>query len=145
MTLGGFFLCVAHTRLSAVASVRQVPAVCRGAFGSFCRALVVAHMANVEACPVPFAKYIRCIACTLRGVIFLFGSFRLALTPPVRVKKFPNEFADCVPAYMLPTADHTVQAYYRVMLLRGCAHMNPPTPPQTPPRACSCSHFSGVS
>ena len=71
--------------------------------------------------------YISAHVCDL---YFLFGSFRLALKPPVQVKKFPNEFADCVSAYMLPAADHTVQAYYRVMLLRGCAHMNPQHPPR---------------
>ena len=44
---------------------------------------------------------------------FLFGSFRLALKAPVRVRKFPNEFANRVSGYLLPTADHMVRAYYR--------------------------------
>ena len=32
---------------------------------------------------------------------FLFGSFRLALNPPVQVRKFPNEIEDSVSDYML--------------------------------------------
>ena len=77
-------------------------------------------MANVETRSSPCAKHTRRIVCTLRVVIFLFGSFRLALKAPVRVGKFPNEIADRVSGYLLPTADHMVRAYYRVMLLRGC-------------------------
>ena len=68
-------LCVGKTCLSAGASVRQVPAACSGAFGSFCRALLVAPMANVEARSPPFAKHMRRIACTLRIVIFCFDLF----------------------------------------------------------------------
>jgi hypothetical protein len=55
--------------------VRQVPDVCRGAFGSFCRALVVAHMANVDTRSSPFAKHTRRIVCTLRIVIFCLDLF----------------------------------------------------------------------
>ena len=127
-----------------------------GAVGSFRRALVVAHMANVETCSSLVAKHTRHIACTLRICIFGFGYFRLALKAPGQVRKFPNEFADCVSGYMLPTTIHMVRVYNRAMLLRGCArvcmfmrqwlvgHMVPPYTPQTPPRACRCSHSSGV-
>ena len=68
-------LCVGETCLSAGASVRQVPAAFSGAFRSFCRALPVAPMANVEARSPPFAKHMRRIACTLRIVIFCFDLF----------------------------------------------------------------------
>ena len=58
-----------------------------------------------------------------RVLSFSFGSFRLALKAPGQVKKFPNEFADRVSGYMVPTADHMVRAYYQVMLLRGGARV----------------------
>ena len=105
------------------ASVRQVPAVCRWAFGSFCRALVVAHMANAETSSSPFAKHMRRIACTLRIGIVLFGYVRLALKPPIQVEQFPNKFAYFISGYMMPTADHVVRAHNRAMLLRGCARV----------------------
>ena len=161
---GGIFgasQCVGDTCLSAQASARQVPAVCRGAFGSFCRALVVAHIANFET----RSRHLQntCVVlrvCTLRLVSFLFGSCRLALKAPGQVRKFPNEFAECVSGCMMPTADHMVRAYYRAMLMRaawmrtrmhvyvleaGGTHGAPPIPPRIPPRACRCSRFSGVS
>ena len=122
----------------------------------------------------------------------LFGSFCLALMAPGRVRKFPNDFADCVSGHVLPAADHMVRAYYWAMLphetayvymcmcwwqaehmvfvscvgvcvLVAGAHTHththtsastctgistrthvPPTPPQTPPRACTCNRFLGV-
>ena len=70
----GDVLCIACV-LSAGASVRQVPDVCHGAFGSVCRALVVAHTANVETRSSPFAKHARRSVCTLRIVIFRLDLF----------------------------------------------------------------------
>ena len=46
--------------------------------------------------------------------------FCLALKAPGQDNKFPNEFDECVSGYMLPTARHTVRAYYRAILSRGC-------------------------
>ena len=51
----------------------------------------------------------------------LFGSFCLALMAPGRVRKFPNDFADCVSGHMLPAADHMVRVYYWAMLPHGGA------------------------
>lgn len=43
----------------------------------------------------------------------LFGSFRLALKPPVQVRKFPNAFEEGMSENMLRGSGHTVHAYPR--------------------------------
>ena len=62
-------------RSITLGGVFRVFDVCRGAFGSFCRALVVAHTANVETRSSPFAKHTRRIVCTLRIDILCLDLF----------------------------------------------------------------------
>ena len=54
-------------------------------------------------------------------LIILFRSFRLALKPPVQVKKFRNEIEECVSDEMLQGGDHIVHAYHSSRAYAGGA------------------------
>ena len=97
---GGIFgasHCVGDTCLSAGASAHQVPAVCRGAFGSFCRALVVCGSVSASgACYLPWGIWIflsraRCVAlrahCVLLFFVWIFSSRAEGPRPSQKVSK----------------------------------------------------------